>query len=561
MSQRIAPFALFAVIFLSCVLQAQQPSSDSLDKRASPTKTEPAMIAGRVVRATDGAPLNKATVIAMIMQTGQTGPIRPTSVRTNSDGKFLLKDLEPGRYNLSATRSGYARQQYGQRIPSGPGTAITLLAGQELKDIVFRMTPAGVIAGRIVDEDEEPVYQARVQAQRWVYIRGKRQLVGGGFAQTNDLGEYRIAQLAPGRYFVSADYPGEMFAMPGQSPNTHEGYSQTFFPGVYDSAQANPIEVKSGDQIGGINLRLVPTHAVRIRGVVQGAGTKALGVNVELQPKGARFGPFRKASFADEKGAFEFDGVLPGTYILTAMSFEDENRKSARQSIEVADSDVDGVVLALTSSSEIPGRVRLEGNFPMKDVHLRVGLMPEDSPMMFGGRPGLVNDDLTFTLKDYADDDYRLSVWGLPQDTYVKSAYSGDHDVLNETFHLTGAVKPLEIIISANGGRVEGAVTDSKNNPITGARVVIVPEESRRKRQDLFKSSDTDQYGRFSLHGITPGSYTIYAWEQVEQGAYMDPDFLKQYADEGKAIRVSESATITEDLKVIPASAAEAAGN
>src|SRR6185436_2015564 len=61
-------------------------------------------------------------------------------VITESDGKFIIKDLAPGSYRLTAARNGYSKQEYGQRTSRGPGTAITVQAGQNVKDVVFRFT-------------------------------------------------------------------------------------------------------------------------------------------------------------------------------------------------------------------------------------------------------------------------------------------------------------------------------------------------------------------------------------------------------------------------------------
>jgi hypothetical protein len=148
-----------------------------------------------------------------------------------------------------------------------------------------------------------------------------------------------------------------------------------------------------------------------------------------------------------------------------------------------------------------------------------------------------------------------LNVWGLPDNAYIKAATAGSQDVLEHGFHFAGQIKPLDIVISANGGRVEGAVTDAKNKAVTGARVVLVPEESRRKRLDLFKSGSTDQMDA-SRFAACPQVHTRFT-RGVEEGAYQDPDFLKLYEDTGKTVRVSESGQINVDLKVIPGQAAE----
>ena len=56
----------------------------------------------------------------------------------------------------------------------------------------------------------------------------------------------------------------------------------------------------------------------------------------------------------------------------------------------------------------------------------------------------------------------------------------------------------------------------------------------------------------FTIHGVRPGEYKIYAWEIVEPGAYQDPDFIKPYESAGEAVSIKESARETVQLKLIP---------
>ncbi len=74
----------------------------------------------------------------------------------------------------------------------------------EMKDLTITMTPQGVIAGKIMDKDGDPVVSAQVQTTRYTYASGRKQLQATGGAQTNDLGEYRLINLAPGRYYICA---------------------------------------------------------------------------------------------------------------------------------------------------------------------------------------------------------------------------------------------------------------------------------------------------------------------------------------------------------------------
>ena len=120
-----------------------------------------------------------------------------------------MKDIDPGKYRLSVTRTGFVQGEYGARAPQRPGTTLTLASGQHLQDVNFRLTPHAVIIGRVVDEDGEPVANAQVQAMRYRFTQGKKQLQPFGFGSTNDLGEYRMFGLAPGRYYLSATYRGK----------------------------------------------------------------------------------------------------------------------------------------------------------------------------------------------------------------------------------------------------------------------------------------------------------------------------------------------------------------
>jgi hypothetical protein len=548
-----------ALIF-SLLLSLTASAQTQLSGTPTAADTKPGSIAGVVLRAGDNTPLRKA-VVSLMSQGPQAGPVRPMTAATDTDGKFFFSEVRPGRYMLSVSRTGYAREMYGQRGPGNPGATLTVSAGQRITDLVLHLVPGGVITGRVVDEDSEPLSGVRVQVMRWAYMNGRRGLMPSGGGMTDDRGEYRIFGLTPGRYYVSAVFMGSGFAgagsFIGQDDAGTEAYTPTYFPGVSDPAQAAPIDVRAGDEVPGINLRLVPSHAVRVSGRVRLAtGEAPRGVSVNLFPRGA--GMMRgdqKFAGVDEHGNFEIRGVAPGSYTALANSSADGKRVQARADVEVGNSDVDGVQLTLRPGVEIPGQVRLDSGADLKEAHLRVYLTPKDlGPFFGGGGPGQVKPDLTFTLTDVTEGDYYVRVIGLPEDIYVRSMRMGARDVLNDGLSIRGRAALLEITLSGGAGRLEGKVDDENNQPYSGARVVLVPGESRRERLDLFRTGTTDQYGRFSLRGIPPGKYTVFAWQALEEGAYQDPDFLRSVQDLGTSVEIGASSLVTQDLKLIPAS-------
>jgi hypothetical protein len=55
------------------------------------------------------------------------------------------------------------------------------------------------------------------------------------------------------------------------------------------------------------------------------------------------------------------------------------------------------------------------------------------------------------------------------------------------------------------------------------------------------------------MRNVVPGDYTLFAWEQIERGAYFDREFLGRYEDRGKAVHVGEGGHVSVKLEVISA--------
>jgi hypothetical protein len=117
---------------------------------------------------------------------------------------------------------------------------------------------------------------------------------------------------------------------------------------------------------------------------------------------------------------------------------------------------------------------------------------------------------------------------------------------------VSGGAVVLDLVASANGGAVEGVAVDSKGDPVANAVIVAVPESRLRGRVERYRKTVSDQSGRFALHGVVPGDYTVLAWESVDGEAYYNPEFLKTYDEQGSALRVGEGDRKSLRLEVIP---------
>jgi hypothetical protein len=257
------------------VLDGQQSAPA---KRQGPPKQENCSIQGRVVNAVSGEAVKKADIVLTRRESQQDQRYTTT---TSANGWFAMQDIESGRYSLRVSKRGYAHLVYGAHGTGREGAALSLDPGQHLADIVLRMSPQAVIAGRVVDEDGDPVPNIELQLLRYSYRKGKRKLEPWENSGTNDLGEYRLFGLSPGKYYLSAT--------PAEGPRLYtgrQGYAPTYYPGTSDPAGAGALELQPGTLLRGVEITLMKTRTVRLRGrVVDPAGPATMGVNVMLAPR------------------------------------------------------------------------------------------------------------------------------------------------------------------------------------------------------------------------------------------------------------------------------------
>ncbi len=502
-------------------------------------------IQGQVVNALTGEPLAKVHVkLGDVREGGNTN-----ASTTDSSGHFALRNLVPGTYQLYARRNGFLDSQYGPR----GGTPLALRAGQELRDLVIRMTPQGVIMGRILDEQGEPLARVEIQAMRYGYGLGRRQLQNSNSASTNDLGDYRIFDLNPGRYYL--------YAFNRAAPDVVEGggeqaYPPTYYPGTYDAASAGAIEVSAGSQLRGIDMTLARTRTVRVHGRVTsalGARSRNIAVFLAHHNYPGVYSP-NMTNVRDLEGNFELHGVTPGSYTITAQVMDEGKRYAAQMPVEVGNTDVENISLVVAPGLDLTGHVAVEGTADLSLSRLSVLITGPQAFSQMGMTRAVVKEKGVFTLQNVLRDRYQLSMSGLPENFYIKSIRVGTEDAFESGLNFTsGAVGPIEIVLASNGGRIDGTVLKAQQQPAGGAIVALVPESRLRDQARLFKDVIADQNGHFIIKGIAPGEYTLFAWEDAESGAYADPDFLKTFEKLGKAISLREGSKENAELKVIPA--------
>ena len=535
-----------------------------------PAAAKVSSIAGTVVKDPGSEPLKKA-MVQVVAEDQKLGG-NYTAV-TDADGYFRVDNVVPARYRMYVEKTGYI--EVNRRGHKSEVNIFTVQAGQSLEDLQLHMLATSVISGRVTDEDGDPMSGVNVVAQRKKPGKAGRETALNG--ATNDLGEYRLAGLFPGQYWIVAIPPPDIRdyeqhnqkALLGTNledspseaqPDTR--YLTTYYPGTYDAMQATSITVRAGDEMP-VNFTLMPGRAYHIRGTLAGV-TAAQKPGVELVSKAGD--AYRaNANEIGPDGQFEVRGVAPGSYVLRAGAGTGTQLLSARQEINVVAADVAGVKLTPLPSFTLSGHIFVEGDgvtsLAQYSPNLRQAELPEDPGFFmnqdFFGTNTTVDRLGNFEWKNVDPGNYIVQVFGgNGQGFFLKSVRLGGRDVTTG-FTVSGPAM-LELVVSTKGGAVEGTVVEKEKDvddahPVANATAVAVPEEKYRKLADHFGMGQTDQHGRFTVRGLAPGSYTLYAWQDLEEGVWRDPDFLRSQEANGAAVKVEEGSHQTVELKLSPA--------
>ena len=123
---------------------------------------------------------------------------------------------------------------------------------------------------------------------------------------------------------------------------------------------------------------------------------------------------------------------------------------------------------------------------------------------------------------------------------YVKSIRLGEEDVLNDGLRLRQQPQQeLVIVIGANPATLEGRVVNDRRQNVSASVVVLIPERGIRFHVD-HKFVATDTLGRFRLEAIPPGDYKLFAWHDIENGEWQDPDFVRPHESRGMLMHIKE---------------------
>jgi len=518
-------------------------------------------VEGKVVTTTNGAPIHKAMVLlrpARIVASNETRPRDSYLTQSDSNGRFSITGMVAGTYECVPSRTGFGAQPPDAAPSPKYFPLVKIEDGKTTQDVVVKLTPLGVIYGRVLDAEGDPVSHAVVEASVDGYAQGKRQREQRGLNQTNDRGEYRIYNLFPGKYYLEAMVTREpqFYGAELRGPRPLMS-SSTFYPSTVDEAQAAPVEVLAGGELGSLDIHLQRIRVFAIRGKMPPPDPKYNYAFNALRRSPNQMRAYYGGFVTLQRDRqWEIAGLEPGSYVVTMTRFESNAGRVAnpqqqqRQEalVEIVDHDVEGVEFSSTIAAEVTGVLKSTGAKPVNVERMQVSLSPANPGPNF--LSAAVKADGSFSISNVPPDIYTVRVEPAAN-AYPVSIKFGSKELTTGEIDLRGGGGALAIVVSSDFSEVEGKVTDADGNPDPSANVTFVPDQKRADWAIFFKSQLADSQGHFLLRNIPPGTYTVFAWKDAPRNAPRDPDFRKPYEKQGVTMTLEAGSHQTVDLKSI----------
>jgi hypothetical protein len=533
---------MIAALVVTCVLlQAQQPPRD----RPAPTGQAHGSISGRILAA-DG----KTTLRRAIVRVSSPALPRRLTVRAAIDGTYSLTGLPAGRYTVSAQKSGYLSLEYGQRRPGEPGRLIDLQAGQRLGGVDILLPPAASIAGVIVDELGEPVYQMWVAVGRRTFQNGKREYGAVRRTVTNDAGQFRLSGLPPGDYVLMATQRDARIHDAADEPLA---FAPTFYPGVTSISMAQPIRLAVGEQVTqlGFQIMAVPTATVRGRVVTHDGQPFSGRISVIDGADVMNTNGIIGGATVTSTGEFRITGFPPGLYTLTARG----TGPTIETPIDVRGGNVSGLVITVGPGATVNGRVVTASGAPLPPIPAIQIQAPA-----FGNSPGVGNANIA------ADGTFRWSsvvgrrvvrAASLPAGWWLRSVLLNDQEITDTPVEFTHGqvVDGLRVVLDDRSSQLSGSVRNTDGTAVSDYTIVVFSTDSSRWGQHsrFIRSARPDHTGRFSVAGLPPGDYHAIAVDFVETGEWLDPDWLNAARGSATTIALDQQQPATVQLSLTPA--------
>jgi hypothetical protein len=490
---------------------------------------------GKVVNALTGEPVGGALLLVY----GQPSRF------SDSDGNFTFTGLNRGRHAVLARKPGFFNEQeLGRWIV--PDVSIEVPSDQPA---VVRLTPEAIIYGEVKNGDGEPLEDVAVRAERWQMIDGRRRLQVLRETRTDDEGSFRLAELVPGKYYLSFS-PGERSGGVMRRKRTQEeGYGPQFYPGVADAASASALQIQAGAQLH-VAHTLVPQRVFQVSGTIRGGSGNGFLNLVLLNSSGEPVN--RNVRIERKSGEFRIQGVPAGSYLLTATQFlpglVEGPPPTVSQPLQVS-GDVSGILLAFGVGISLGVQLRDEIAGTEQPHRAVIRIRPKDfilneqaimtPPMPEERRP-------VTRFENLFPGTYSVEAQAAVSKGYVAELRCGNVDLLRDDLVIApgAALPPIELTLREDAARLTVVLKNtSRATPV----LVYSPEYPRRS----LLTAQVPGSASISIPNLPPGPYQVLALTDAGDLEFRNPAAMEKYLGRATSVTLPPYDNITVSVETV----------
>ncbi len=480
-----------------------------------------AVIRGTVVENQTGHPLARA-LVALDPVAGSAGSRH--AVRTNSYGSFEFLSVPAGAYLVTASRTGFATTQYGQKQWKSSGVPVSV-AEADAVVLAIRLPRFGSITGTVLDENDVGLPEYEVVA-----YRNTRPPQLAARVKSDDRGMFRLFGLEPGSYLVRS--AAKLY--------DETEYLPTFSKETQNVDQAYPVEVNLDQQVERADVRVLAGHLFSlIVDVVTVPPNAPLPVTITLVSEmGRETVQASRSRFASlPPGQYELFATAPldrrpgiqGLYQRISISRDTELRfvlyEVPELEVTLKEAQPKGAVQVLSRRKDLAGEGAPE---LLKLVNNKVQLAPGPWELALLPIHG-------FYVSSFSGPTYGPRA--------ANAVASGTHfEGWNEISVGSGGAA-VNFVLSSNAGALHGTVKSS-GDPVAGAPVFLEPVDLEpRKRLTNTYTARTDVHGNYQFADLAPGNYRV-----LSSFEYQMPDSETMTNAGAKAFTVDPGSDSQQDL-------------
>lgn len=379
------------------------------------------------------------------------------------------------------------------------------------------------LSGTVIDDDG-PLSGQEISILRLGAERGHPILLNSCIAKTDLDGYFRCERLLAGDYFIAVKTKVASAAIGATKLPAFSLYG-----GFGDLERAMPVTLQPSD-VQSMTFSVLNADVYKIQGTVPENVENAEVSLSAITSSGLEY-PIVSQAASELDGSFLFERIPRGQYLMKAdWKDKQKNEVNVVYPVAISDRDITGIGL---KASSIDIRVSVEDSESSHTGHGTSFLHLENVNTGFEAKSVYDESKLEYLFSQVPVGDYLFTVETRTHGCIDTISRAG-HELTNP-FRVDAGQLDLNLVVTARAqcGTIQGMLA-----PATKGQIVLTSD-----RMEVLYTLDADANGNFTISGLVPGRYRLFAWASTKNVPFRNPEMLRNLSDSSLSIDVPNIGT------------------